>query len=405
MRSHFHSFLSDVHARLHEVRKQDLRERGRSHERYDAARPRLGSLSVDPTYLSLPDEDPVSRVAADLASGISLLCLDEFQVTDVADALILRRLFSVLWGRGVVTVATGNAHPDGLYEGGINRSYFLPFVDALKRHCLVYDIATGVASVEMGELGSATTTATSTDYRRLMASSSTKDGESSFFAGDGADRKCDRLFRSVLDLASSDTNDTTMTNRADPPRPVSLDLPVAFNRTLTSRESCPSFSVARFGFAELCDAELGPDDYRSVASAFRSVVITGLPPGGLSPTDPDRARRFVTLIDELYEGGCALALMCDEEMNPDELFRGVGGTATTSREEIGTTTKPGEAFGIDVPTPSGGNLGRRQTLPGESASVRELSYAFRRASSRIAEMCSGGKWDVVRRGIREEAMK
>jgi peroxisome-assembly ATPase len=115
-RIHFHDFMLDVHAALR----------------------RHASSS-----------DPLTLVADDVAHTSHVLCLDEFFVTDVADAMILHRLFARLWDRGLVLVATSNRHPDALYEGGLQRALFLPFIDRLKTSCVVHDMESG------------------TDYRRL----------------------------------------------------------------------------------------------------------------------------------------------------------------------------------------------------------------------------------------------
>mmetsp|Transcript_32670 Transcript_32670/g.39100 ORF Transcript_32670/g.39100 Transcript_32670/m.39100 type:complete len:201 (+) Transcript_32670:178-780(+) len=122
-RVHFHSFLQDVHQRIHQLKRQDLEVNGRN-------------FTIDTTT----EHNPIYRVATQLASEVTLLCFDEFQVIDIADALILSQLFGVLFGRGTVVVATSNRPPSSLYEGGLNRSYFMPFIGVLERHCIVHDM-------------------------------------------------------------------------------------------------------------------------------------------------------------------------------------------------------------------------------------------------------------------------
>lgn len=116
-RVHFHDFMLDVHARVHAWKRHDLEEHGRVRTAAEAAR---------------PERDALRHVARALARDSWLLCFDEFQVTDVADALIMRTLFAELWGAGSVVVATSNRPPEELYQGGLNRGYFLPFLDALR---------------------------------------------------------------------------------------------------------------------------------------------------------------------------------------------------------------------------------------------------------------------------------
>ena len=144
-RLHFHNFLSIVHKDIHKLKQKDLKEHGRN-------------FSVDTSLAN----NPIHKVGLQLSSKISLLCLDEFQVTDIADALILSQLFTILFQNGTVVVATSNRPPKDLYEGGLNRSYFLPFIDLLERHCITYHIPS------------------QRDYRRILSNCS------SFFINSGA---------------------------------------------------------------------------------------------------------------------------------------------------------------------------------------------------------------------------
>ena len=318
-RVHFHAFMLSVHRRLHD----------------------------------LQGDDRIKLVADDVLREGALVCFDEFQVTDVADALILSQLFGTMWARGVVTVATSNRPPGDLYEGGINRGYFLPFIDLLRRHCVVHEVGS------------------STDYRRLLSDGMdeflfvARDGENQ----DDANAKCDDFFSQLLDGAE----------------PRSLDLNVAFNRTLHVRQAHPDGTIGRFDFDELCSVELGSSDYRALAGQFRAVLVEGIPV--LTLEEHDKARRFITLIDELYEADCALA--CSAVAPPDHLFRGRSGETTRDEESKhetgGIEVKVGEMFGIDVAQSSGKTVG-------DLASVRELAFAFERASSRMTEMCSKSWW-------------
>jgi cell division protein ZapE len=128
-RVHFHEFMLEMHRRMHELRQ---------------ANPDMG--------------DPMPYIAYDISSATSLICFDEFQVTDVADALVMRRLFRYLFAHGLVLVATSNRKPDELYKNGIQRASFLPFIADLKERCYVHDLASG------------------TDYRTLAAVTATEGG-------------------------------------------------------------------------------------------------------------------------------------------------------------------------------------------------------------------------------------
>lgn len=322
-RVHFHAFLQEVHQRIHSLKQQDLALKGRD-------------FHVDTTERN----NPIVRVAKQLASEVSVLCFDEFQVTDVADALILKQLFSTLFQYGTVIIATSNRPPTDLYEGGINRSYFLPFVDLMEHHCIVHKLESEV------------------DYRRLL----TRDMESFFLVGSKqkeVNEMFDRLLNSEVEVEE--------------------ELSVGFQRSLHVKRAHPEGIVARFAFEELCRRDVGAADYRAVAKKYRLVLLEDIP--RLNLKQHNEARRFITLVDELYEQRCAL--MCTSQYPPEELFinRHDDGTMPTQVE-----TKVGEAFGIDVAQSTGKTLG-------ELASVRELSFAFQRAASRLSEMCSKRWWD------------
>ena len=388
-RLHFHDFLSKIHSKVHELKQRDLEEKGRN-------------FSVD-TSLS---NNPIHRVGLEFASKVSLLCLDEFQVNDIADALILSQLFSVLFQKGTVVVATSNRPPGDLYEGGLNRSYFLPFIDLLERHSIVHHIPS------------------QKDYRRLLSNCS------SFFLHPGSESVdkngenqtqletlVSRLARELVATTDEDAQVATATPR-------SMELQVGFKRSISasrvfggdvrtkgsknknisnsengSNNNQPP-SMACFSFEELCDSEKGSMDYKAIASAFDIVVLEDIPTMDLE--GHNRARRFITLIDELYEGKCALVCSSLVATTPGDLFAvdanqrhkekdsedAAGSSTDIDSDSDETTSEPGVVLGIDVAQEGG-------TPVGALASVRELSFAFERSSSRIFEMCSRSWWDKV----------
>jgi protein AFG1 len=327
-RVHFHAFLQEVHQRVHALKQQDLHEKGRNF------------------HVDISDSNnPIIRVAKQLATEVTLLCFDEFQVTDVADALILKQLFTSLFQYGTVVVATSNRPPSALYEGGINRSYFLPFIGLLEHHCIVHELQSTL------------------DYRKLLS----KDMDCFFFVGPEND-KLDEAFERLLDGKAA----------------TSLQLSVGFKRHLVVHRAHPDGLVGRFTFEELCQRDVGAADYRAVAQEFSIVLLENIP--RLNLTQHNEARRFITLVDELYEHRCAI--MCSAHYSPDQLFLdGQQDPTPPSALEV----KVAEAFGIDVAQSFGKPVA-------SLASVRELSFAFQRASSRLSEMCSN---QVVGSGIAE----
>jgi cell division protein ZapE len=256
-RTHFHVFMGEIHRLIDAWRKGDPAAR----------RAAFGQHKGD---------DPVPPVADRVAAQARLLCFDEFQVTDIADAMILGRLFEALFARGVTLVATSNRHPDDLYRNGLNRQLFLPFIDLLKRR------------VEVVEVGGAH------DYRldRLRAAGT-------WFCPIDPDneRTFDALWRDMLGRDEEAGATLEVLGRK-------LHLPHAAGGML------------RATFASLCSTALGPNDYLALAEAFHTVFLEDVPK--LSPERRDEARRFVTLIDALYEARARLIVLAQAQ--PAQLY-------------------------------------------------------------------------------------
>jgi len=249
-RVHFHAFMSDVHGRVH-ARRAAIK-RGNA-----------------------PDDDPVPHVAADLAEEAVLLCFDEFQVTDIADAMILRRLFEHLLAAGVVIVATSNTPPDELYKGGLNRALFLPFIEELKERLDVIHLESR------------------TDYRLEKLASAPV-----WYvpADDRAEAALDATFQALTGAPHG--------------MPETLRV---FGRDIAIREARKN--VARFTFEELCVSPHGPADYLSIAERYQTILIDRIP--RLSMAEDDTARRFVVLIDTLYDHH--VKVVASAEAEPSEL--------------------------------------------------------------------------------------
>jgi protein AFG1 len=338
-RIHFHAFLADVHRRIHQLKQQDLAIHGRN-------------FTIDTSA----SRNPIHRVGLQIAQEVSLLCFDEFQVTDVADALILSQLFTVLFAMGTVVVATSNRPPIFLYEGGLNRSYFLPFIDLLERHCVVH----AMQSV--------------TDYRLvladlemyLVATANNNDDNDNQNGDNGEDFD-------QLQLRIDEIVDHLRDGRPE----ISKDLDVGFQRTLTVSSADGEGLVGRFQFEELCDRDLGASDYRALAKHFSIVAVERVPVMTLQ--EHNKARRFITLVDELYEA--KTALLISAAAPPNTVFVDDSAGAVSISDDNGKDTL--------VVDPA---VGHRHAV-GALSSVRELSFAFHRAASRLTEMTSRGWWD------------
>lgn len=258
-RVHFHEFMAVVHERLAAWRKLSEQERKRSPWRVKGA-----------------GDDPIPPVARQIASEAMLLCFDEFQVTQIADAMILGRLFDQLFQRGVTVVATSNRHPDDLYKDGINRQLFLPFIEELKTRC------------EVMELVSAR------DYRldRLVEAP---------------------VWYAPLGPASAAALDRAWERLTLGATPQSLTLTIKGRKLEAKRQAA---GVARFTFEELCARPLGPIDYLAIAGTFHTLILENIPL--LSPDRRNEAMRFVGLIDALYEA--KVKLVASAEAEPDDLY-------------------------------------------------------------------------------------
>ncbi|WP_370171814.1 MULTISPECIES: cell division protein ZapE [Hyphomonas] len=258
-RVHFHEFMAEVHDRLDAWRKLSEDERKRSEWRVKGA-----------------GDDPIAPVAKQIASEANLLCFDEFQVTQIADAMVLARLFEALFERHVTVVATSNRHPNDLYKDGINRPLFLPFIEHLKANCDVMELAS------------------ERDYRldRLIEAPvwyAPLGGESER----ALDQAWDRL-----------------TLGAEPQHCV---LTVKGRKLEVHREAA---GVARFTFEELCARPLGSRDYLAIAANFNTVILSGIPT--LGPENRNEAARFVSLIDAFYEA--KVKLVASAAAEPEELY-------------------------------------------------------------------------------------
>jgi len=256
-RAHFNDFMADVHDRIQKER--DIIKAGKA---------RSG--------------DPVPPVARQIAEQSRLLCFDEFTVTDIADAMILSRLFSVLFDEGVTLVATSNVAPDDLYRDGLNRGLFTPFITVLKLHADVVSLDSP------------------TDYRRLKL-----DRMKVYVTplGPEADAVLDDAWETLTDGEAAET----------------VNVAVKGRKITVSRAAG---NVARFSFPELCEAPLAARDYIALADRFDTIFIDHVPV--MDDSTRNAAKRFILLIDTCYDRGIRLVLSAAAA--PEQLYRGRIGT-------------------------------------------------------------------------------
>ncbi len=250
-RAHFHEFMIDVHERIHGLRQKM----------------KLGEFA---------DEDPIERVAKDLAREAWLLCFDEFHVTDIADAMILGRLFAQLFTRGVVLVATSNVAPMDLYKDGLNRALFVPFIEMLESRTETVRLASR------------------TDFRLEKLA-----GMPVWHvpADQAADVAMDQAWRRLARDHDGSAQELLLKGR-------SIRVPRA------------TMGVARFSFHDLCEAPLAAADYLRIAREYHTIILDRIPV--MSFDNRNAAKRFIILIDTLYDMN--VKLIASAEAEPDALY-------------------------------------------------------------------------------------
>jgi cell division protein ZapE len=243
-RVHFHAFMQEIHAAMHEARKTGV-------------------------------DDAIAPVAKAVSSSVRLLAFDEMQITDITDAMIVGRLFQALFADGVVVITTSNRVPDDLYKHGLNRDLFLPFIELIKERMVVYELASP------------------TDYRQDRLA-----GSQVYFTPVNAESRAD-MDAVWSDLAGGEAGPLTLRVKGR-----EVVIPMFRN------------GVGRARFHGLCGQPLGAADYLAIAEAVKVLMLDDIP--ALGRTNFNEAKRFVTLIDALYEA--RVRLICSAAAAPEMLY-------------------------------------------------------------------------------------
>ena len=251
-RVHFHEFMLEVQARLHR-RREELAARG-----------------------APPESDTIVPIAREIAAETRLLCFDEFQVTNIADAMILGRLFETLFEEGITVIATSNRAPDDLYKNGLQRDRFLPFIELVKQRLEVLELG-GAQDYRMGRL------------RELDLYLTP--------LGAWATKKLDEAFRALANGSDGEPRVLRTQGR-------DVDVPRA----------APGVAMAHF--MDWCARPMGAADFLCIADHFHTVIVAEIPRMG--PDSRDKAVRFVTMIDTFYER--KVKFICSAATNPGGLY-------------------------------------------------------------------------------------
>jgi protein AFG1 len=440
-RVHFNEFMLDVHHRIHIFKMNN--------PLMDAI-PQIAidiSNELSSSSSSTSSSASSSNSNSNATNNFRLLCFDEFQVTDIADAMILKRLFELLFYLDVIIVATSNRPPSKLYEGGLNRIRFIPFITTLTNHCNIICMDNTYTGKYIDYRRDNLITPTGNTIKGIDDDESNNNNNNNntgnMTAVNGITVPSyywpndDPLTKSALDSIFADDRDgdDDVNGNDDVISQVEI-LPVRMGRTITIKRSNPHNSCGRFTFNELCLLPLGAADYLTLSEHYKIIIIEDIPK--LDSSKYNEARRFVTMIDTLYESTTLNKLVLSAEVPLDELFVefdvtvetndgdeetiltdtgavlvkdeeieeeeiaviGEGGSSSSSstttirtksksksssnnKSSTNDTTMVDDTDTVDVEWSATGRIG---VSLAQLSSVKEVVFSFRRAESRLYEM-------------------
>ncbi|KAL7753982.1 ATPase [Sorochytrium milnesiophthora] len=328
-RVHFHAFMIQVHQRAHQLRAES-------------------SLAYDPT----------SRIADELARDGRIFCFDEFQVTNIGDAMMLRRLLTELFDRDVTIIMTSNRHPDELYKNGLQRESFIPCIEMIKQQCEVIDLNSGI------------------DYRKR-------------------EQELARVYFFPLSPANIARVERIWAKLIEGHTAAPLMLPIPnLGRSLPISQAVPALKTARFTFQQLCMEALGPADYLALVDAYDTIVLTDIPKMTLDQRM--EARRFITFVDAVYEHKATL--ICTAQVSVHQLF--IGEPHRHKHDTSGHVIHHHEHPSSDMVESL--DVTMEELRNSSMFSGEEEVFAFQRAVSRLAEM-QGLQW--LRSDVRQKLIQ